>query len=537
MTAADNSRAGHPPDWRPLVVFCFYRLLLASLLTGIAATGRGPSFLGQSYPDLFLFTSLIYIAAAIAFSFVAVARIGWFYSQVMAQLALDIVAITLLMHASGGVPSGLGMLLVVVIATGGILTAGRTASAFAAVATLALLFEQSYSVLMEEFDTTSYTQAGLLGATLFATALLSQVLAVRIRKSEALATQRGIDLANLGQLNEYIIQRLQAGVLVVDNDDTLRLINQAAQSLLGLKGMPTGSRLIRIIPPLAVQLSHWRQEPGAYTPEVFHSPRDQIKVLPKFIALGGTSGTLIFLEDTSALASQAQQLKLASLGRLTASIAHEVRNPLGAISHAGQLLRESSGLAAGEQRLLEIILNHCARVNGIIENILQLSRRRPGHREMLDLKPWLGQFLEEFCQSQKIDRSRIALGFNCGDIRVYVDPSQLHQIVWNLCDNGWRHAQESNRSPSLQLRAMRKGNTGSALVEVIDSGSGIAEEVVDKLFEPFFTTRRNGTGLGLYVARELAECNAAHLEYRPVDGGGSCFRIYFRPLAAEVNVA
>lgn len=535
--AADSPRETLLPDWQLLAVFCLYRLLLVSLLTGTVITGWGPDFLGRSYPELFWLTSLIYIAAAIAFGFAAAARIGEFYFQVVLQLALDIVVITLMMHASGGVPSGLGVLLVIVVAAGGILTVGRTASALAAMATLALLFEQSYSLLLEGLDAVSYMQAGFLGATLFATALLAQVLAARIRRSEALTAEQSRDLTNLEQLNEYIIQRLQSGLLVVDDDDILRLMNRAAQDLLGLKQAQTGSRLATIAPPLAVQLSHWRGAQRTYKPEAFYSSFDQPKVLPRFIALDKGSGILVFLEDVSVLASQAQQLKLASLGRLTASIAHEVRNPLGAISHAGQLLRESSGLDVGEQRLLEIILNHCARVNGIIENVLQLSRRKRSHREILNLKPWLEQFLEEFCQSREIDRSRVALGFDSSDTRVYVDPSQLHQIVWNLCDNGWRHAQGSDRFPPLQLWAGSKDNSGSVFVEVIDTGPGITEEAADKIFEPFFTTRRTGTGLGLYIARELAEGNEAHLQYRPAAGGGSCFQIRFRSLATEVNAA
>ncbi|ADE13781.1 ATP-binding region ATPase domain protein [Nitrosococcus halophilus Nc 4] len=525
------------PAWRPLAVFCVYRLLIVFLLLGVVITGVGPRFLGQSQPDLFLITCLVYGAAAIALSVATVARIGGFYFQVLLQLSLDIGAITLLMHASGGVPSGLGMLLVVVIAAGGILTVGRTANALAALATLAVLFEQSYSLVSRDFEAVHYTQAGLLGATLFATALLAQVLAARIRESEALAAQQSLDLANISQLNGYIIQRLQSGVLVVDRNDTIRLINQAGEELLGLKPGREGDPLAMAVPPLAEQLACWRKEHHSYQPKAFRSALEQSEILPKFISLGAPYGTLIFLEDTSVLARQAQQLKLASLGRLTASIAHEIRNPLGAISHASQLLRESSTLNPSERRLLEIILNHCGRVNDIIKNVLQLSRRKHSRLEALLLKPWLLHFLEEFCRTHGIDRAAVVLQVDPGKVRVHVDPSQLHQILWNLCDNARRHSQDSDGSPCLQISVGIKANTGQVFLDVMDRGPGIAKEAVDKIFEPFFTTQGAGTGLGLYLARELSECNDASLEYYPVPGGGSCFRLCFAPLGVGANAA
>jgi two-component system sensor histidine kinase PilS (NtrC family) len=470
-------------------------------------------------------TCLVYGVAAIALGFAAITRMGDFYFQVLLQLGLDIGAITLLMHASSGVSSGLGMLLVVVIAAGGILTVGRTASALAALATLAVLFEHSYSFLSRDFDGSDYAQAGLLGATLFATALLAQVLAAQIRESEALAAQRGLDLANMDQLNEYIIQRLQSGVLVVSGDGAIRLMNQAGQALLGLPNGEIGRPLARVAPPLARELALWREERALYKSAVIRPALDKGGILPKFISLGASYGTLIFLEDTSVTARQAQQLKLASLGRLTASIAHEIRNPLGAISHASQLLSESSTLNASEQRLLEIILNHCGRVNDIIKNVLQLSRRKHSRLEAVALKPWLLHFLEEFCRTKEINRVEVTLQVNPEHIQAYVNPSQLHQIVWNLCDNAWRHSQGSGRLPHFQITTGIKGNTGQVFLDVMDTGLGIPEETADKIFEPFFSTQ--GTGLGLYLARELSECNGASLEYYPASDGGSCFRLCF----------
>ncbi|WP_232420113.1 histidine kinase dimerization/phospho-acceptor domain-containing protein [Nitrosococcus watsonii] len=439
-------------SWRPLAIFCLYRLLIISLFLMAVITGTGPGFLGESHPHLFLMTALVYAAAAIALGVATVARMGGFYFQVWFQLTLDIGAITLLMHASDGVLSGLGMLLVVVIAAGGILTVGRTASALAALATLAVLLEQSYALVFRDSDAAHYTQAGLLGATLFATALLAQVLTARLRESEARAAQRSLDLANISQLNGYIIQHLQSGVLVIDWEGTLRLINQAGQILLGLKPGEEKNSLDQIAPYLAKRLNSWREGLHFHQSEAFRPLRGQSEILPKFISLGPRSGTLIFLEDASASARQAQQLKLASLGRLTASIAHEIRNPLGVISHASQLLRESSTLSQRERRLLEIILNHCTRVNGIVKNVLQLSRRQQHSRlKVLPLKPWLLDFLDEFCRTQGIDRTEVALQIRSGTAQVHMDPSQFRQIVWNLCDNAWRHSRSRGHVPYFQI--------------------------------------------------------------------------------------
>jgi two-component system sensor histidine kinase PilS (NtrC family) len=295
-----------------------------------------------------------------------------------------------------------------------------------------------------------------------------------------------------------------------------------------------GHPLTRVIPPLAEQLARWRKEKGLYQPKVIRSALDRPEIQSKFISLGAPYGTLIFLEDSSAMARQAQQLKLASLGRLTASIAHEIRNPLGAISHAAQLLNEFSTLSASEQRLLEIILTHCGRVNDIIKNVLQLSRREPSRLEAVALKPWLLHFLEEFCRTKEINQAEVALQVSPGQIQAYINPSQLHQIVWNLCDNAWRHSQSSGRLPYFQIVAGIKDSTSQVFLEVIDTGPGIPEEIAEQIFEPFFSTQ--GTGLGLYLARELSERNGASLEYYPAPRGGSCFRICFTA-GVEMNAA
>jgi two-component system sensor histidine kinase PilS (NtrC family) len=232
---------------------------------------------------------------------------------------------------------------------------------------------------------------------------------------------------------------------------------------------------------------------------------------------------LILLEDSAQLAHKTQQIKLASLGRLTASIAHEIRNPLGAISHAAQLLAESDKLDQGDKRLTEIICNHSKRVNTIIENVLQLSRRSASHPQELALANWLSEFKKEFVQMDGLRSKQLELDIEPEDVRIQVDPGHLHQVLTNLCQNAFEHAGDET---AVRLQ-VRRGDKTAVWLDVVDNGPGIDAETAEQMFEPFYTTASSGTGLGLYIVRELCEINQARLSYHPVPEGGSSFRIRF----------
>ncbi len=514
--------------WRPLRLFNLYRLLLAGLLLLIAVADFDLTPIGRHDPALYLWTSLLYLLACAGSAFAIAARRPAFTTQVYLTVLIDILFITLVMHASGGVRSGVGMLMVVTVAGGSILLAGQAALRLAAVATLAMLGETVVFQLTNPLESAAYTHAGLLGATFFATAMLAHALAKRTRASEKLARQRGIDLANMKQLAQYVIQRMQTGVVVLDRDDRVRLLNESARQLLNVE--PAGERqpLASLCPQLDDQLQQWKADHD-YHGQPFRATAGVVELRPRFADLGQEAGTLIFLEDTTALAQHAQQLKLASLGRLAGSIAHEIRNPLGAISHAGQLLAESPNLDATDLRLTEIIRTNAQRMNNIIENVLQLGRRQQSVPETIELKPWLESFIEEFRRSEQLteENSEIEIDVEPDDIEVLFDPDQLRQVLWNLCHNAIHHSREHSRRNILILRARLNGSGPIAHLEVIDHGPGIPAEVADQIFEPFFTTDSQGTGLGLYIAKELTECNHAHLTYAPAETGGSAFRITF----------
>ncbi|SCZ50338.1 sensor histidine kinase [Thiohalomonas denitrificans] len=509
--------------WQPLRFFNIYRLLLSSAFVFLASDQRPPMPLGAHDPGFFLNVSIAYVIFAAISIILSERRQPAFPIQLYVQVAGDITALTLLMHASGGVASGLGMLLVVCIANASMITGGRTAGLFAAVATIALLLEQLYSHLTVPDAAVAYPQSGLLGAALFATAALAHVLSRHARASEVLAEQREMDLANMAQMAEFIIEHMQTGVVVVDNYQRVQLMNVAARRLLSSTSSNT-RYLGEVSPDLAQRVARWLQ--GGQRPRTVKLEDVDYEVIPRFMNIGpdGRAGTLIFLEDASLAARQVQQLKLAALGRLTASVAHEVRNPLGAISHAGQLLAESPHLDKTDQRMTEIVLEQSQRVNTIIESILQLGRKDRSKMIALTLSPFVKTLIAEFCYRHDIDAGKIPVAIP-PDLEIGFDPTHLQQILSNLLDNAERHSRTSD-FPRIRLKA-GYSKTGRPYLDIVNKGEGIPDSVANQLFEPFFTTQRSGIGLGLYISRELAECNNAELAYLPDKRGGSRFRLSF----------
>ncbi len=535
LAGQGNAAANANQTWLPLRYFNLYRLLLSGLFATLYFSGNGPKLFGEKDPGLFAATSLIYLACVLVSGFAHRWRRPAFRLQLQFNVLVDIIAVTLMMHASGGVTTGLGMLLLITLAGGGLLMSGRAILFFAAIATLSVLVEQVYANLTLLSDNTAYTQTGILGATYFAAALLANVLAQRVRATEALATQRGIDLANMEQLNAYIIQHFQSGILVVDNQEHVRLMNESAWYLLGMPSLDKQQHLASASPTLAEYLKDWRKDNKVESPP-FRATPTGADLLARFSQLGGDhpAGSVIFLEDSAAMAQKAQQMKLASLGRLTASIAHEIRNPLGAISHAGQLLNESPELNSGDRRLTEIIHDQALRVNTIIENILQLSRRERSRPQDVALLPWLENFVAELNRDLNLAPGRIGIDITPPDVEVRMDPGHLRQVLWNLCENAVYHGGMTTAGMHIELRGGFSAESRDAVLDVVDHGRGISAEDAQQIFEPFFTTTRQGTGLGLYIARELCEVNKAQLRHVPMPAGGCCFRISFTDARRQV---
>jgi two-component system sensor histidine kinase PilS (NtrC family) len=317
---------------------------------------------------------------------------------------------------------------------------------------------------------------------------------------------------------------------VVDEQDRIRLINESARQILDPAGGASGALLGEVSPRLLYLLATWRQNPrddesGRGTLLAADGMRE---VRPRFAPLGNRmpSPVIVFLEDLSQISTRAEQTKLAALGRLSASIAHEIRNPVGAMSHAAQLLEEAPGLGKAELRLTEIIRNNADRVSAIIQNVMQLSRREEIRAERMPLGEWLSDFVAEFSTTNGLRPDLIRVEFAEPDLEVRVDPTHLHQILWNLCENVLKYGL-SGPDSAIELKAGRAPTTGRPYLEVADRGQGIEPAAAERIFEPFFTSAAAGTGLGLFISRELAQSNGALLLYEPREGGGSIFRLIF----------
>jgi two-component system sensor histidine kinase PilS (NtrC family) len=536
ITAITDQGSQNRPNrpWRSLHIFNLYRLIVVgvSAITFFFAPPGSTTF-GQKLPDIFGTTIIIWVVLIFLSGFAS--RLQWpnFRIQVYALILGDIGLIALLMYASGGIISGLGTLMLVTIAAGGILVLNIMPYVFAAIAALAILSVQGYTILTSasNFQSASFTQSGLLGAGFFAVALLSHIMAQRIRASEILAEQRGEELEDLSHINELIIRHLSTGILVIDHEGIVKLINKTAGDILGATSDMTGKPLKRLSEILHEQLSMWRSTTTT-DPLPFRTTPESSETLPGFTQLGGHSGqtTLISLEDTALLSHQAQQVKLASLGRLTASVAHEIRNPLSAINHASQLLAETQERKKEDERLIEIIQQQTKRLNTIVENILSLSRKQDFNPVDIDITEWLRKFKANMLLMSDISDKDIQLFLPDTRTIVNMDANHLEQVVSNLCNNGIRYSRENQSTPLLEIHCHKKQELNTVTIDIIDFGRGVNESYQSKLFEPFFTTQSTGTGLGLYIARELCELNHARLQYVESDKSGAHFRINFMPI-------
>jgi two-component system, NtrC family, sensor histidine kinase PilS len=342
-----------------------------------------------------------------------------------------------------------------------------------------------------------------------------------------------VDLANLAQLSQYIVAKLRESILVVDGEDRIRLINEPAAGILGSANAWPDALLGECSPRLLYLLSAWRQHGATDETGTFAAADGARLIHPHFAHLGSArpGPVLIFLEDTSLIAEKVQQSKLAALGRLSASIAHEIRTPIGAMSHAGQLLAESPHIPEEDRRLTRIIRDNAERVSRIVENVLELSRRRTRRPQRIALPQWVGEFWAEFCATQQVGAAELRIAVSAEDdtqLEISADPTQLHQVMWNLCQNALTHGRGPGATGEpVEIRYGRLAGNGRPYVEVSDHGPGIAPEDAERVFEPFFTRATRGTGLGLFLARELAESNGAALIHESPPGGGTLFRLVF----------
>jgi len=520
-------------NWQLLSYFNIYRVVIAALAVLLSV------FIGDLFgiqgraQALFMSTSLVYLVTSLFSIQVTRHQQPDFETQAAVFAFSDIIFLTLLTRASGGVDSGIGIFMLIAVASSSLLLGRRMTIFIAAVATLGIFVQHSWDLLVRNNEinedlVSGFSKSAILGLAFFATAILGHLLAKRLRATEALAVSRGEDLASLTEINELVIQNLQSGVLVCDRHNRIKLINDRCKQMLGIdtdihkKVITTNA----ISSELQTAMNAWKIRPGTPLQRPFRTEKGTV-LIPRFVPLEQTeeSDLLIFLDDATIVRQQAQQLKMAALARLTASIAHEIRNPLGAISNAAQLLSESIADNQQDARLVQIISSHSDRMNRIIENITQLARRDRVDQIKINLNEWVMEFRQQFIHTVKIDDGAVAVKSD-EKIDVTVDPDQLYQVVMNLCQNAYRHCPPYTEEPLITL-VTGNDESGRPFLDITDIGSGISPEIAESIFDPFCTTSSTGTGLGLYSARELGEGNGGGLQCLTDRDRGACFRITF----------
>lgn len=503
--------------WRSLRYFSIYRLSIAVLFLVAALVFGDTVTLGMQDAQLFGRVASVYLLLAVGFLAALMVRPHRFNLQLSVQVATDIAALTLMMFASGGQKSGIAILLLVVVAGAGLVGQGRMTLFYAALASVAMLLEESWRALTRDADPADFVRTGIISIAFFGAAIIARLAAQRVVANETLARERGRELNDQLRISERIIRDMEDGVLVVDGDGRVRLLNPRAVALLDVEDAD-GAELATLSSGLAERFRAWSAQPVETVEMLRQNSGRLLRV--RYLPAAETGGhALVYLEDMERVQSQAQQLKLAALGRLTANMAHEIRNPLAAISHAAELLAEEDADPL-HQRLARIVHDNTRRLNRLVTEVLELGRRDRAQPETLRWAVFLAGFLEELALHDESAGRRVYVGE--GDLELRFDRGHLYRVLWNLLGNALRHASAEKGAVRLEVRSAAAA--GCVELHVIDDGPGVDETLRNQVFEPFFTTHGAGTGLGLYIAKELCEASGARLELLDA-GPGAHFRI------------
>lgn len=465
-------------------------------------------------PWVFLITSAAWfmVAAVTSFSSFLSRHLDWLSC---ASFLVDVLALSLLGWASNGLEGGIFFLMLPSAALAGLMLPTRLALLVASVATLATFAAQTALILDFRLPPTVYFPSGVLGLLIFLSTVAFRGLARRISRSQEEALRHQRNAENLQRLNQKIIEQMQTGVIVLDANQNIQMVNYSAQKM--LETTPSSRNLLhgelKDFPELLNAFKAWQEKPNQPVPS-FTQKSSGISLQPGFSILDQDNPQIfVWLDDTRDLRQRAQLLKLQSLGKISSSLAHEVRNPLSAVQQANDLLLQSSNLTEPDRELTDIIDRHCGRMNEIIDAVQQLSRRVEPNPHLVNLSVWIEEMLAEFHEGHSdIDTGEIDADIEEGH-QIYFDPRHLKQILGNILENGIRHSSTQEQSPKQSITTSRAKNSRYIYIDVRDNGPGISPEDQKKIFDPFFTTDQGGSGLGLYLAREFCEANYASINY------------------------
>lgn len=461
----------------------------------------------------------------------------YFYPKnplLMVGLTVDALVLTTLLYFSGGNDLQVILLFLVQVAAAFMLVRSNQAILLTIFAITLVIYQQFYQTLKSDVNYALVNNVASMAISFIGVAYLSYTLSKRLKQIERLSERQVNEVNALNAINNKIVQIIDQGVVVLSHDLEIFIANDTAIDQLHLPKTLDNFNLPDISPLLSARLAPIIEEPEATvmlrldaptasTPlavgiepnnQSFNDLRLRITQLRQQYAI-------IFIEDLRHEFSRAQQLKLASLGQLSASIAHEIRNPLATISQASQLLMEEvneadSGLSDDNILLYEMIYHQTIRVNKIIEDVLKLSRQQRPNFVYIEPKTWLNDFIQENFSGHDIF-------LHCHTDKGFMfDNHQLAQILVNLINNGLRFSSKTQPHAFVTLEVYEFGK--SIHIDVIDTGHGVTKENIQYLFNPFFTTDNQGTGLGLYLSQAFCQANYANLEYVPSERQ-TCFRI------------
>lgn len=526
----DHLLANSQHNWQALLVFSLFRFGLSATLLILGFFQVEPLFLGKVDYTLFSICTYVYLGAAIVFLFGAIKRKPAFEIQANGPVLFDILALTLMMHLSGGLSSGLGLLLIIIAASHSLLAPTGFALLGASMATCAILTEQIVAKL--HYNETAFAQAGLLGLAIFVTVLVLVRLKHRMHSMQQLAYIRGQRLATSLKLNTQVVAFMQEGVIVFSPSHDIQLINSAAMRMLGLKDKHQPSHMTDLPVRFVQALNRWHEDPQD---EIFQVKKEASELRLSGIRLNETAQAtdyVIFVHDISKDNQKAQHMKLALLGSLAANIAHEIRNPLSTVSHAAQLLSESRNFMDQEKKLVWMIIENCQRMNTVIKNVLNMSKRQQAKPIDLEIVSYMEKFLKQF-KPQGFTEVDINYEAPLNHYYVHIDPTQLHQMLVNLCENGLRYSMRHIGEPKLSIELVINQDDQLLQIHILDFGQGIDGRHAKHMFEPFYTTESSGSGLGLYISREICQMNGGDIRYQPREEMGSDFFIQL-PFKREV---
>lgn len=479
---------------------------------------------------------VMYFLLAVLMAMTTARYVHRYVLQVIGQLAIDLLITSILVVMGDGIRSEFVVFYLIPIAGASLMLPTSAAFFSASLAVLTLLADAAWRGMAggDHADPRLF-QTGLYGASLFGLAGLLRMLASRLDTQATLAQARGEDLRSQFEVNRLMLAQMDQGVIVVDGDGRVRANNHAAAMLLGIgPEKDLSGQSLASLPGTRVlaeeflkwrsrqnDLFGWQDRTFLMQVDVRDGVAEETRKIHRTLRTRfvppqayPASDFVVFLEDQKGVEERAQQLKLAAMGRLTASIAHEIRNPLAAIANAGQLMSEAPPDEMSA-RLARIVRENTARLDRIVGDVLRVARREPPRDEALLLHQFVRTWLSELVRDRGIQAETLALTMAAEHDVVRFEQDHLRQILFNLVDNALRFASGTKACVELRIEAQAHAADARAPISlwVFDDGPGISDQDRTAIFEPFFTTHARGTGLGLYLAREFCLVNQANLFY------------------------